>query len=292
MQPETARSLFGYADGKPSACPEQERATNEQDALTRVGDASADCSSSLDEYIEDCGTEKTLCPSQHTVTFHDVNTGLFHLFRVACKRWTCDYCGSCKRAKLQAEIKAARPNRFLTLTTCGGANETPRQIFDWTRRQLSELTKQYRREGRPIEYLRVLEATKLGFPHYHLLVRSEYLEQKELSHRWAHLTRAFIVDIRSLTRDENAARYVMKYLTKQGSVPFTNRRLSWTRNFFPKTPPKPKSELCPIGVQRHKMTLEQLEYYEFPNATFEKVNKWHWIQRPNVSPDVGRDDSF
>ena len=292
MQPETARSLFGYADGKPSACPEQERATNEQDALTRVGDASADCSSSLDEYIEDCGTEKTLCPSQHTVTFHDVNTGLFHLFRVACKRWTCDYCGSCKRAKLQAEIKAARPNRFLTLTTCGGANETPRQIFDWTRRQLSELTKQYRREGRPIEYLRVLEATKLGFPHYHLLVRSEYLEQKELSHRWAHLTRAFIVDIRSLTRDENAARYVMKYLTKQGSVPFTNRRLSWTRNFFPKTPPKPKSELCPIGVQRHKMTLEQLQYYEFPNAIFEKVNAWHWIQRPNVSTDVGRDDSF
>lgn len=279
MSPDPARSLFGCPDGTPSGREEQERLDRTIQCPSKAPDATVIPLTSLDEYIEDCGNRKITCPNQSVTSFWDANSETFHLFRGTCKTWTCPYCGHVKRARLQADISAAKPNRFITLTTCGQPGETPRQIFDWTRRQLSELSKQYRREGREFEYLRALEATQLGFPHYHLLVRSQYLDQKELSHRWAHLTRAFIVDIRSLTRDENASRYVMKYLTKAGSVPFTKRRLSWTKKFFPPAQPQPPTTYCPVDVNHYRGSLEDVTFWEFPNRSWEKLNQWHWIKR-------------
>lgn len=242
-------------------------------------EAPLDCLSSLDTELEDCGKSKIACPRQSTLGFWNTEDGLYHLIRVCCKTWSCPYCGRIKRAQLESDIASARPNRFLTLTTCGASNETPRQIFDWTRRQISELAKEYRRCDIEFEYLRALEATKLGFPHYHLLVRSPYLDQKELSHRWCHLTRAYIVDIRALTKDERAAKYVMKYLTKAGTVPFTNRRLSWTRKFFPKQPEHEGPPCVPVDIERWQQPMESVVWWEFPGCAWEKLNRWHWIRK-------------
>jgi len=279
MSPESARSLFGCRDGTPSGRPEQERATADQDDVARLTDASGDSLPSLDEYIEDCGTRTVTCPKQSTTSFWDVNAELFHLVRVVCKTWSCPYCGPIKRAKLAADVAAARPNRFITLTTSGHSTQSPRDVFDATRRQLSELAKRLRKEHGTFEYLRALEQTKTGFPHYHLLVRSPYLDQHELSRHWCALTTAFIVDIRKLSPDEKAVRYVMKYLGKQTVVPFTTRRLSWTRDFFPPKPPVPKSEICAVDVQRWNGSLECVTHWEFPNCSWERLNQWHWIKR-------------
>lgn len=254
------------------------------ESSARADETPADSFTSLDEHIEDCGNHEITCPSQSCVGFWDQNDGLFHLYRTVCKRWTCPYCGRVKRAKLQADIQAARPNRFLTLTTANHADATPRQIFDWTRRQVSELGKAIRREGSSFEYLRCLEATKTGYPHYHLLVRSGWLDQHELSAKWCRLTRAFIVDIRALSKDEKAARYVMKYLTKQGTVPFTTRRLSWTRNFFHKTEQRQATTHSPIEVERHSGTLEHVVYWHYAGACWERVNRWHWIRKAPLCP--------
>lgn len=235
--------------------------------------------SSLDTLIEDCGIPKKRCPDESCVLFDDCNGGYRHLFRIVCKRWTCEACGPVKRAQLQAKIQEARPNRFITLTTCGHETETPRQIFDWTRRQISELGKLIRRSGREFEYLRVLEATERGYPHYHLLVRSPYLEQAELSRHWCHFTRAYIVDIRSLTKDEKAAKYVMKYLTKQNAVPFTNRRLSWTRRFFPKAQAEQKADYCPINVHRYSGSVEDYLRWEATDSEWVQINRWHYVSK-------------
>lgn len=268
MQPDPARSLFGSADGTPSAGEEQERSNS-----------ALDCLSSLDEYIEDCGTSEITCPRQHTTSFWDVNSETFHICRTTCGTWCCPYCGPVKRAKLAADVKAARPNRFITLTTSGHSDQSPRDVFDATRRQLSELAKRLRKEHGTFEYLRALEQTKTGFPHYHLLVRSPYLDQHELSRHWCALTTAFIVDVRKLSPDEKAVRYVMKYLGKQAAVPFTTRRLSWTKDFFPRRPPRPKSEICAVDVQRWNGSLEDVTHWEFPNRSWERLNQWHWINR-------------
>lgn len=234
---------------------------------------------SLDEQIDDCGKPKKNCPSEGCLIFDDCNGGFRHLFRTTCGRWTCPYCGQVKRAKLQERIQSARPNRFVTLTTCGHETETPRQIFDWTRRQISELAKFYRRTNREFEYLRALEQTKSGYPHYHLLVRSPWLEQVELSRSWCNFTRAYIVDVRSLTKDEKAARYVMKYLSKQHSLSFTQRRLSWTRNFFPPEPKPQKSSYCPINVQRFASSIANYFQWECNAARWEKINDWHYTSK-------------
>jgi hypothetical protein len=260
----------------PLACPETYQEPNDDATPSIDGGANLTL---LDEHIDDCGTAKINCPDQSVVSFYDQNDGRLHLFLCVCKRWTCPYCGRVKRAKLEADIKTARPNRFVTLTTCGHESESPRQIFDWTRRQISELAKVIRREGRDFEYLRALEATKTGYPHYHLLVRSPYLDQKELSRHWCHFTRAYIVDIRSLTKDEAAAKYVMKYLTKQHSISFTQRRLSWTRNFFPKRDEDTPSTYAPINVTRTRGSLEDYKYWNGHGAEFEAINRWHWIRK-------------
>ena len=284
----TARSLFGGPDGNPSGRREQEQApsngiiANAADRLgiDRLTDDEIDAKdplSLLDENIESCGTKTVDCPRQGCVTYFNVDDQTWHMVRTTCGTWSCQYCGRVKRARMLEKVQAARPNRFVTLTTIGDAKKTPREVYDWSRRQISELSKSYRRDGIEFEYLRVLEVTKKGFPQYHLLVRSPYLDKRELSHRWCHFTEAFIVDIRALSPDEKGARYVMKYLGKQDSVPFTNRRVSWTRNFFPKEETEPKPKQCLAEVKRWGGSPEHVLYWEYSAADVEKLNQWHWI---------------
>jgi hypothetical protein len=277
MSPESARPLCGPWDGTPSAGREQGQAHLEQETPTEATDSPPDAATRLVAYKADCGTAEITCPRQSTVSFVDQATGLSHLVRIVCKSWSCAYCGIVKRAQLAADVKIAAPNRFVTLTTTGHDVRTPRETFDATRRQISELAKLYRREGRSFEYLRVIETHESGYPHFHLLVRSPWLDKQELSHRWCHFTQAFIVDIRKVSNDDRGIQYVMKYLGKQNSVPFTKRRLSWTRNFFPKKPPDPESPYIAEDVQRWSGTMDQIENNQFSDYEWTKPNRWHWI---------------
>jgi len=268
MQPATARSLFGSADGTPSAAERQAVTVSPGPAAT-----------SLVAYKEDCGSNLPTCPRQTSVTFTDGDDGTLHIVRIVCKTWPCPYCGPIKRANLAAKVRLAKPNRFVTLTAQPGLSETPRNVFDRTRRQISELAKLYRREGKEFEYIRVLEQHENGYPHYHLIVRSPWLDQKELSHRWCQFTQSYIVDVRKLSNNDKGINYVMKYLGKQTTNSFTDRRVSFTRNFFAPTPPEPKSERCVVNAQRWAGSLEDVTYWEFPGCSWEKINQWHWTAR-------------
>ena len=167
----TARSLFGGPDGNPSGRREQEQApsngiiANAADRLgiDRLTDDEIDAKdplSLLDENIESCGTKTVDCPRQGCVTYFNVDDQTWHMVRTTCGTWSCQYCGRVKRARMLEKVQAARPNRFVTLTTIGDAKKTPREVYDWSRRQISELSKSYRRDGIEFEYLRVLEVTK------------------------------------------------------------------------------------------------------------------------------------
>lgn len=268
MLSDTARPLFGGPDGTPSGRQEQERTVEVATAVT-----------SLVAYKESCGTTVKNCPRESTLSFWSLDDGLFHLVRVVCKTWACTYCGPIKRAHLAVRVKAAKPNRFVTLTAAPDQTESPREVFDRTRRQISELAKVYRREGKEFEFLRVLEVHQSGFPHYHLIVRSPWLDQKELSHRWCCLTQSYIVDVRKLSNDDKGVNYVMKYLGKQEKNAFTNRRVSWTKNFFAPEPKPPPSERQIAEVERWSGSLEDVTHWEFPDSTWERVNHWHWIKR-------------
>jgi hypothetical protein len=81
-----------------------------------------------------------------------------------------------------------------------------------------------------------METHKSGYPHFHLVARSDFIQAERMSRWWQELTEAYIVDIRAIRSKQNVARYVGKYITKQLHVPFTQRRVTWSKGFFQNRP--------------------------------------------------------
>ena len=155
------------------------------------------------------------------------------MYRVTCRRWTCRRCGELRAKELAWRTKQADPNRLITLTVNPAHYLTPRDAYDDTRRAIADLSKKIRKEHGEFEYVRVLEVTAKGWPHYHFVARCVYLQQRWLSDAWARMTGAPIVDIRKIKKKDNVVRYIIKYLSKCQYIEWTNRRVAWSRNFFP-----------------------------------------------------------
>lgn len=179
------------------------------------------------------------CPHATTLTAWDDEANCFLLVALTCKRWGCCVCGRRKCAQLAIRCELAAPTKFVTLSVNNKAWLGPREAYDGTRRKVSDLSKLLRKSHGEFEYMRVIESTRAGWPHYHLVARCEYIAQEHLSRTWAELTGATIVDIRKIQDRDGCYGYVMKYLAKQTYVPWTSRRVSWSAKFFP---PKDKSQ--------------------------------------------------
>lgn len=173
------------------------------------------------------------CPYATTAWSWSLERKAAVLHALVCGRWGCSYCGPRKARKLAHRVGQANPNRMLTLTVDPARWDSPRAAYDGTRRKITPLIQRLRKQCGNIEYMRVLELHKSGYPHYHLIIRSDYISHHLIKHAWADLTGATIVDVRKLHNSTHAARYTTKYLCKQTYVPWTNRRVTTSRNFFP-----------------------------------------------------------
>lgn len=149
-----------------------------------------------------------------------------------CRQWSCRHCANVKIKQLSAKVEKAKPNRLMTLTVDPSLWENPRHAFDGTRRQVPELFRSLRSKFSPIEYLRVTELTKRGWPHYHLLIRSPYLPQPVVQKKWLDLTGARIVDLRQVKDKLNTYTYLVKYLSKMHKIGWTERHVSYSKHFF------------------------------------------------------------
>lgn len=177
-----------------------------------------------------------ICPNAQTLLAHDVDRDENLVLVLPCKQWACRWCSSRKIAALAFRTKLAKPNRLLTLTVNPARHETPRDAFDATRRQVPVLFTQLRKRFGDIEYLRVTETTRLGWPHYHALLRSQYLPHVVVKNAWAKLTGAVIVDVRQVKQCFAAYTYLCKYLSKMSNLQWTERHVSYSRSFFPPDP--------------------------------------------------------
>lgn len=110
--------------------------------------------------------------------------------------------------------------RFLTLTTQAGVRDTPAEFQqDW--RKLKE---RLRRRGVRLNYIRVVENTKSGLPHAHVLISGgRYVDVWLLSQLWQSVHGAWNVDIREVAKGggaapwkahESLAKYLAKYMSK------------------------------------------------------------------------------
>lgn len=195
------------------------------------------------------------CPHAQTLSAWSLKYGCSVLLPLSCKRWSCRHCAETKTRQLAARTREARPNRLMTLTVDPANYDTPRQAFDETRTKLAPLTRTLRSKFGEVEYLRVTELTRRGWPHYHFLIRSPYIPHSVVRDRWQELTGARIVDLRKCSANFRAYTYLLKYLTKMHSISWTERHVSYSRRFFPPLPARDDDGLQLEEVQIHEVHL-------------------------------------
>lgn len=165
-----------------------------------------------------------------------------------CRSWSCDICAPLRKSRLMAQAAAGEPLRFLTLTVNpargGTAENRLRELANAWRVCVKRLRRKY--PGQPVEYLAIVELTKRGEPHLHILLRSPYIPQSFISNVMDELIEAPIVDIRKLKNMQEAIRYVAKYVTKAPARLGTCKRY-WSSQGYDLSPPLAESTDPAVG---------------------------------------------
>lgn len=175
------------------------------------------------------------CPHAQTLEAYSPEFGCTVWIALPCKQWSCRCCATQKIKELSVKTETAKPNRLLTLTVDPSKWDNPRHSFDGTRRQVPELFRFLRTRFKEVEYLRVTELTRHGWPHYHAMVRSPYIPHEVVKRKWRELTGALIVDLRQIKGNFACYSYLVKYLSKMHKIGWTERHVSYSKKFFPKT---------------------------------------------------------
>lgn len=161
-----------------------------------------------------------------------------------CRAWSCDFCAPDRKAQLMALAASGQPQRFITLTINPRHGESPEDRLRALSRAWRLVVKRLRRahEGIEVEYLAIVEETKKGEPHLHILLRSPYIRQQFLSSAMKELIDSPIVDIRSVRNQGEIIRYVAKYITKAPKQ-FGHAKRYWCSRGYELDPPaKPTAD--------------------------------------------------
>jgi hypothetical protein len=171
----------------------------------------------------------------------DPKTGRTIHRRLNCGSWSCSYCGPRRARTARAAIRSVAEDLnlkyFLTLTLDPKKLEHPKFAVPHLRLCFNKFREYLKRKyGVPPSYVCVLEFTKAGVPHLHILF-DRYIDQKWISNTWDSLGGGRIVFIKQVTV-QKVSRYLSKYLTKELllSAPKGTRRITCARSIklFPK----------------------------------------------------------
>ena len=229
----------------------------------------------------------TFCRWAKCVSGWDVNSEKHVLVAVTCKRWGCPYCATRKVRRLAWMCRNAEPNRLLTVTVSSHRYTDPKSAWDGMSKAFPELIRYIRKDWGPCEYLRVLELTAIGTPHFHCLLRGPFVLHRDILAEWRRLINEPPLDqpmppeitldhttwrapdgtikkwagvnIKPIDKSFATFRYLVKYLTKLHKIPWTDRHVSYSRDFFR---PEDK-ELC--------------EYAKLDNIQKYEDHPWTWL---------------
>jgi hypothetical protein len=150
-----------------------------------------------------------------------------------CRAWSCEDCRPYRQRDLVELLASGHPTTFLTLTVNPAIGVSPaaraRALVDAWRVLVRRIERTFRIDHVP--YYCVLEATKNGEPHLHILCRLKYIPQSWISNQMRALLEAPIVDIRSTKGIRKLARYLSKYLGKDPHRFGTCKRYWGTRDW-------------------------------------------------------------
>jgi len=220
------------------------------------------------------------CNAATTLTAWSFKLGQSVIMAITCKRWRCRFCGPQKVRKLAAITRDAAPTTLITLTVNPKCHHSPHDAWRMVQPKIARLVAKIRRNQKEFEYLRVLEATKKGWPHWHFVARTGWIEQRWLSNEWDALTGARIVDIRRIKQQSEVYWYVVKYLAKQTHIRWTDRRVTITKKFSASVAPKPKGGLILDQFERHNEHPEDYIRWNFEGRTIYQVSPICWTLSP------------
>lgn len=166
-----------------------------------------------------------------------------HAYPLRCKRWSCQTCGPRRRKKLICEALEGQPNRFVTLTVNPSWYNSPEERGQKLVEAWRDFVREWRRlkKGTELQYLAVVELTKLGEPHIHLVCRSSRISQADLSNWMAKRMGAPVVDVRLVKGQREVAKYVSKYISKR-PIQLGNLKRYWrSQKYLPMTAKEKKA---------------------------------------------------
>ena len=171
-----------------------------------------------------CGTRSL---SRQVGSLHEIRP-------LPCGCWSCPDCERRNKKRIRRMMEDGKPDRLVTITARAITGEDPEIALD----RLYRVWAQFAREERKrhpslrLEYLLVPELTKRGWPHLHILVRSNFIAQKRLSDYMLENLGAPVVDVRAVRSLKGVAKYVGKYLTKRPLKMCGRRRFARSRDWI------------------------------------------------------------
>ena len=143
--------------------------------------------------------------------------------------------------------------KMLTLTTSREAFDAGKDI----QRSFRALVMRLRRRNLCTGYVRVVEFTRAGLPHYHVIVRGGYIPQWWLSRVWAEIHLSPVVDVRAVRGRAGGAAYLAKYLGKDA-----RSRYSWGWDWVWRGFARDWRALCSDGYERGASMLDIVSVWE------------------------------
>ncbi len=142
--------------------------------------------------------------------------GDLHAKVLRCRSWNCLDCAPGRRRRLIAEACGGKPNKFITLTLRATDPRTQEERVKALSRAWRVMRARIcrRLKIKTIPFLAVVERTKAGTPHLHILARAKFIDHAYLSNMAKELLDAPIVDIRHIDAHRGIATYVAKYVGK------------------------------------------------------------------------------
>lgn len=203
---------------------------------------------------------------------------------VRCRSWGCADCAPQRKKQLVAEGRGGSPTIFLTLTSKRDTRRTAEgAAYELARAwRLLRLRIMRRYKMRRLPFICVFEATQLGWPHLHIMLRSSYIDGGWISEQMRNITGSHIIDIRRIDNPGRVAGYVAKYLSK-GAAKFGTCKRYWQSQDYDLRPDPPAREPLPPGQgwERDTWSLHRLA-----RAWTELQWRVRWISTREIEVDT------
>lgn len=228
------------------------------------------------------------------VLYVDPQTDTLVAVATHCHRYDCPTCGPSRAAEARAIARSGRPERLLTLTLRRDIRAPVNRQIEFIFRSWAELVRRIKRHFSAFSYMKVLELTKAGTPHLHVLTRGDYIPIRWIRHQWQQITGAFIVYIQRIDRTSSGVHEVTKYLLKtaaQLAAIFPNIRIfthsrDWVIDSDSEAP-DPQHNLVSLGFFRLSppALLDRCKAYGL-DVDSDHESPGRWTISPTGTPDL------